>query len=292
MTAASDVLADAPPVDLAWRYRPVGRVRWYGGHAALGSAVGLAFGILQSLLAAPWMVVGVFLIVTLFVLRRARRGGQLAQANNEASALVGSGHVDSAVERFEVLVRQSQFQPVLHALAVYNLGVCRHWQGRLEEAIALMEQARSAGWLRRRCRALYPGMLASLASAYALRGDLDAARVTLAEARARATSSSRALTFTAEVLLACREGRWREASTLADRALIEGRLHLPDWHARTLSALGAFALAQQPIGTVSAGDLARMVSGARPATERGFEGLAARWPAFAQFLRSHGLLKA
>lgn len=83
------------------------------------------------------------------------------------------GHPEAAIPHIEKAIRLSPRDPFLSAMH-YGLGRCRLYLGHLDEAITLFEQVRTE-------RPAYWDIHMWLAGALALNGDLDGARIELAE---------------------------------------------------------------------------------------------------------------
>jgi adenylate cyclase len=129
--------------------------------------------------------------------------------SNKGKVLRAKGRCDEAIPEFEIVIASNPNA----AYALFSLGVCKLWTGSIDETIPLEEQAirlsprdpyisgryqvigevhllqsrtkEAIVWLER-ARAGNPGLPiphAWLASAYALKGDLDRAAAELAEAR-------------------------------------------------------------------------------------------------------------
>ena len=200
-------------------YRPIGRLRWYCAHGLLGSAIGLTFGVVQSLMAAPWLIGLAVVLVATVIARRARRSMALVRQITEARALLDQGRLQSADQHLQDLAAKTRFQPVLHSLVVFTLGSCRFWQGHVADGITLMEAGRRTGWLARRCSSIYARMLGTLACALAVSGNLERADRVLRDATRCEPEPETAL-LPAKATVLCRAGRIDQAAGLIEQ----------DWH--------------------------------------------------------------
>lgn len=276
-----------PPREAHLQPGRAGRVRRLAGWAIIAAVLVIATDQLRPYLrgagtGTELLVYGaVFLVI--FVVLFARTALQLrgfTRANARATALVFDGKFAEACEAFEQNARRFR-SPSLHLISLYNLADTSVQRGDFDRALSLACAVAS-----------YRGMLRSpliaasapalVATGYALRGDLDAARAWLPEAARAAATLPTEVALVPEAIVACREGQFaRVAARIAERRrAIDSSLAGNDL--RLLRLMHAFALVRG--AEVSPEERAEALALARPGVPGEYDYVAARWPEMKQFL--------
>lgn len=211
----------------------------------------------------------------------------ILRRDRQAASLYGEERFAEAATLWEQVCREASPTPLTHALAVYNLGLCRLVLGDPEQALDLVDAALSSGWhqtwaLRRRQHLLLGGRAFTLA----VLGRLDEAHSQQDVAHARCPDAQHGWLVATDALLAARSKnhgalleaypRWAELAAQAGGAPQQ----------RTLAVLRAFALE----ATGENHDAVAAALAKAPDLHRGnVDYLAARWPELAAFLARHQL---
>lgn len=223
----------------------------------------------------------------IFANARARRFNNEA---NAALAALGRGELAKARDTF---VRWSKSRnPVLSGMARHNLSWTLMLEGRLEEALTLIED--TATYYARGLAS--HGMLSTTrvdAGLYnALLGKLDAAASWLEKAREPLAASPRptfpGMLAILEAVIACRTDRADEAVVVLERALAEHEAAMTGELLRLIRVTRAFALAASG-SPRSQGMVEQVLGDMRPRYAGELTYLGTAWPEMAMFLAAHRL---
>ncbi len=243
----------------------------------------LPIGFLLAVLAAFTLSIAGLLV---FYRRRAMK---LAIENNEGIALLNSGRLDEAITLYGSLYSRAGNMHSLRALFVTNLGIAYLRRGEADRALEHFDIARKSGWVAR--QKLLPNqtvLLMSTATAQFARGDIAAAKETLAEAQRGCPPARRGMLLAIETLVATREGEFAQAAEHAGMRWSEAEALLPATSMRLLRVLRAFALVNAGLGETATREASDLLIGARPSRLGEFDYIAQNWPAFRAFLVEHG----
>jgi tetratricopeptide (TPR) repeat protein len=227
-------------------------------------------------------------IGTVFTLRRWRRAQ--VEINDAVAALV-RGQLDLA---YEVFARWSEpSNTAVSALARHNLGWTLMRQGRLEEALAVLENNDAANERALKQVTLHGTSSVDLSLVCALLGKIEDAeswlRVTERRAATSANPSLSAMTVFARAVLDCRRERYEDAARLLDEQWPECEAALKGAELRPLRVVRAYAHAA--MGPRNAGVADNLLASSRPVYDGEYDFMGVAWPAMQPFLLSHRLVR-
>ncbi len=252
----------------------------------------LLSGNLDSAPLCPLVCVGLALVGASLPAAIWRRRGMgrarttLARNEDALAALRGGRYVE-AEAIWNELCHDSRHAPALHTLYVLNLGVAWMHLGRLAQARALIERARTTGWLTSSALGhARPQAEVGYALCLALAGELAAARRALETARPALGEARRAATMLAEAVIDAREGK---ELAFDEEALRRAESSLMVTHIRALRLLEVFtrARAKGAAYREAAGEGATASIGVHPGE---LDFLGAAWPELRAFLEERSLL--
>jgi ATP/maltotriose-dependent transcriptional regulator MalT len=211
------------------------------------------------------------------------RGRAFNAANNAGVRALTDGDFARAEGEFAALERRPLLFGGYASVARFNLALARLYLGRLEEAITLL--ARLDGkWSATR---LKPQIANYLATAHALRGQLDAAKTWLAEAEIRiAKTPLPALSAQADLaraVIQLRSGQADEVHRWLETQWRGLERALTGFYLRPFAVLRAFATAHAG-GQREAGIADRVMNDLQPIREGEFAMLEREWPEMQAFL--------
>lgn len=265
--------------------RPWSRARWYADRALacgpMAAAVTLfftasAFGLPAIVASAVLGLAGSLLAARRFLV--SNRDAWYRQ-NEAAVKLLAAGKGEEAERALSLLVEESRAHPRDQVVFLMNLASSLVWRD-VDRAIGILRTVEASGWLS--SREALAVLRADIACCHALRGEPEKAEAALAEAH----ELGRPVPLLAEVVVACRTGRY----TNAVRDVEKGRTAIAMMSAPAAAMahlLHAFAL--ERLGR-SADDVARALQGAQAYDARHAQTLTMHWLDLAEFARRHGLL--
>lgn len=274
------------------RYHPIRKSNWAAGVVGVGAGFGaLGFLVATAAFGVAGLVplLGGYGALVWWSLDRRRRALDYVQQNDDAVAWLNAGEVDRAEQVFETLIEQSRSTPGYHALFVYNRGVAYLRRGYFDRAISLFHSVLESGWLNSDRMPFRPLLFAGLATAHALRGDIPSAEHWLREAHGAISDAKRGALLMADVILALRTGRARDALAMMDAGWAAAEGVLSPIQIRTLRLLKAFALEHTPPGPPRDAEVQRLLAGIAPHPPGAFDYVATNWPEFGRFLAAHGI---
>jgi tetratricopeptide (TPR) repeat protein len=259
-------------------------------------------GLLAIVFASLWLVVGgslgfagllaaigVEVVLVVHLLRRRRRAVEVIRRSDDAVALLNQGRVDEAAAEFDRLLSDSVESPRIHVLMLYNRGVAEMYLGNVDEAIAILDAAVRSRWFKA-WKPIYGGQAyQALAVAHVYAGRLDEARFMATAAHRELSEAKRLLMLPVDTMILAREGRFDESLALLVQyaAAAEGLL-LPN-SMRALRMLKAFLLSLSDPTAERHREMLELVRSAWPQRPLEYRAMAYTWPAFQQFLSTHGV---
>ncbi len=199
--------------------------------------------------------------------------------SNAAIRSLNDGDPAAAVRTLDALLARCRPYPAAYSVYLMNRGIAALRLGHLDEARAIFESIRHAGWFElRKLRRLLPNLLVDLGYVEALAGNLDAAEE--CQRRAHAMLVSPAITaLILDVTIAARRGRLDDAEALMQSKWLAFESSASAIAMKKLRVLRAFVASVR-------GDRAAVASwleGVKPLQKGRFSYVGLQWPEFAAF---------
>lgn len=215
---------------------------------------------------------------------------RFATENSVAISALGRGELAQAQAVFARWARSHLVN--IRAVARHNLGWSLIREGRLEEAVPILEDVADCHAKFLSSAGLLPTTRVDIALAHALLGKLEAAEQWYETSGAPVTGPPSpmfpAMRAMVRAVIDCRKDRAAEAATALEHAFAEHESTMTGELLRMMRVIRAFAAATAD-GPRNQGLVERVLADLRPRYAGEFRALAARWPEMAAFQAAHRL---